>query len=96
MEKSTNIKYQISKLLAEKQEQQAASLAAVKLLAASSSEDQSVEGAKTIELAHLRLEAVNSELLVISRESYVRTKRPRLAEVSLTDLRIPLVWKDTR
>ena len=96
MEKSTNIKYQISKLLAEKQEQQAASLAAVKLLAASSSEDQSVEGAKTIELARLRLEAVNSELLVISRESYARTKRPRLAEVSLTDLRIPLVWKDTR
>ena len=96
MEKSTNIKYQISKLLAEKQEQQAASLAAVKLLAASSSEDQSVEGAKTIELARLRLEAVNSELLVISRESYVRTKRPRQAEVSLTDLRIPLVWKDTR
>ena len=69
-------------------------LGAARLLAVSKSETQVVEASKSLMLSCARLEALKTELSVITRGSYVRPNKLRLAEVSLTELRIPLAWRD--
>ena len=47
-------------------------------------------------LSCARLEGLKNELSLVTKGSYVRSKRSRLAEVSLTDLRIPLAWRQSQ
>jgi len=52
-----------------------------------------LEASKTLALSCARLEALKTELSAVSRGAAARAKRSRMAEVSLTDLRIPLAWR---
>ena len=66
------------------------------MLAVSKSETQIIESSKTLILSCARLEGLKNELSLVTKGSYVRSKRSQLAEVSLTDLRIPLAWRQSQ
>ena len=68
----------------------------LRMLAVSKSETQIIESSKTLMLSCARLEGLKNELSLVTKGSYVRSKRSRLAEVSLTDLRIPLAWRQSQ
>jgi len=67
-------------------------LGAAKMIAVSKTETQIIEASKTLMLSHSRLEGLKKELSSVTKGIHVNGKRSRLAEVSLSDLRIPLAW----
>ena len=71
-------------------------LEAERMLAASKSETQIIKSSKTLMLSRARLEGLKNELSLVTKGNYVRVKKSRKAEVSLTDLRIPLAWKQSQ
>jgi len=68
-------------------------LGSAKLIYASKSESQILEASKNLMLGCTRLESLKTELGKIARTDWSKPARSRLAEVSLSDLRIPLAWK---
>ena len=72
------------------------SLEAERMLAASKSETQIIKSSKTLMLSRARLEGLKNELSLVTKGNFVRVKKSRKAEVSLTDLRIPLAWKQSQ
>ena len=68
-------------------------LGSARLISASKSESQILEASKTLMLGCTRLETLKTELGRLSRSDWIAPDRSRLAEVSLSDLRIPLAWK---
>ena len=71
-------------------------LGAAKMIAVSKTETQIIEASKTLMLSHSRLEGLKKELSSVTKGIHVNGKRSRLAEVSLSDLRIPLAWTQER
>ena len=71
------------------------SLGSTRLIAVSKSETQILEASKTLLLSCRRLESLKEELSLVSKDLYKPPARPRLAEVSLSDLSIPLVWRES-
>jgi len=71
-------------------------LGAARMLAVSKSETQIIESSKTLMLSCARLEGLKNELSLVTKGNFVRVKRSRMAEVSLTDLRIPLAWRQSQ
>jgi len=68
-------------------------LGSARLISASKSESQILEASKTLMLGCTRLETLKTELGRLSRTDWNTPDKARLAEVSLSDLRIPLAWK---
>eukprot|EP00092_Neocalanus_flemingeri_P041723 GFUD01045444.1.p1 GENE.GFUD01045444.1~~GFUD01045444.1.p1 ORF type:complete len:466 (-),score=129.25 GFUD01045444.1:22-1419(-) len=68
-------------------------LGSAKLISASKSESQILEASKTLLLGCSRLDTLRTELGLLTRGEWRNLQRSRLAEVSLSDLRIPLAWK---
>ena len=71
------------------------SLGATRMIAVAKSETQIVEASKTLMLSSARLQSLKEEVSLVSKDLYSQTERSRLAEVSLSDLRIPLVWRQS-
>ena len=71
-------------------------LEAERMLAASKSETQIIKSSKTLMLSRARLEGLKTELSLVAKGNFVRVKKSRKAEVSLTHLRIPLAWKQSQ
>ena len=71
------------------------SLGSTRLIAVSKSETQILEASKTLLLSCSRLQSLKEELSLVSKGLYSPPARPRLAEVSLSNLSIPLVWKQS-
>ena len=71
------------------------SLGSTRLIAVSKSETQILEASKTLLLSSTRLQSLKEELSLVSKGLYNPPPRPRLAEVSLSNLSIPLVWKQS-
>ena len=68
-------------------------LGSAKLISASKSESQILEASKNLMLGCTRLESLKTELGKMARTDWSKPARSRLAEVSVSDLRIPLAWK---
>ena len=71
------------------------SLGSTRLIAVSKSETQILEGSQTLLLSSSRLQSLKEELSLVRQGLYSPPARPRLAEVSLSNLSIPLVWKQS-
>ena len=71
------------------------SLGSTRLIAVSKSETQILEASKTLLLSCTRLQSLKEELRLVSKGLYNPPVRPRLAEVSLSNLSIPLVWRQS-
>ena len=71
-------------------------LGAARMLAVSKSEIQIIESSKTLMLSCARLEGLKNELSLVTKGNFVRVKKSRKAEVNLTDLRIPLAWRQSQ
>ena len=67
-------------------------LGSTRMIAASKSETQILEASKTLMLSGARLQSLKEELSLVSKDLHSQPVRSRLAEVSLSNLRIPLVW----
>jgi len=68
-------------------------LGSARLISAAKSESQILEASKSLMLGCTRLETLKTELGRLARTDWNIPHRSRLAEVSLSDLRIPLAWK---
>ena len=71
------------------------SLGATRMIAVSKSEIQILEASKTLMLSSSRIGSLKEELSLVRQDSHSQHERSRLAEVSLSDLRIPLVWRQS-
>ena len=71
------------------------SLGSTRLIAVSKSETQILEASKTLLLSSRRLHSLKEELSLVSEGLYNPPPRARSAEVSLSNLSIPLVWKQS-
>ena len=71
------------------------SLGSTRMIAVSKSETQILEASKTLMLSSTRLQSLKEELSLVTKGLYSQAARPRLAEVSLSNLRIPLVWRQS-
>ena len=71
------------------------SLGSTRLIAVSKSETQILEASQTLLLSSTRLQSLKEELSLVKQGLYNPPARHRLAEVSLSNLSIPLVWKQS-
>ena len=71
------------------------SLGSTRLIAVSKSETQILEASKTLLLSCTRLTSLKEELSLVRKGLSNPPPRPRLAEVSLSNLSIPLVWRQS-
>ena len=71
------------------------SLGATRMIAVSKSETQILEASKTLLLSSSRMQGLKEELSLVRKDLHNPQERSRLAEVSLSDLRIPLVWRQS-